>query len=101
MSCMCRVAQKSAAKGCGRAFISTLSAPVFAGLCALGLALCAPGSHAQNKPARVAVATENGLASREAMAQLTAGGNAVDAVVCAALVSGVTAPSSSGLGGGG
>ena len=101
MSRKLRVAQKSAAQRLSRAFASAHSAPVFAGLCALGLALCAPGGHAQSKPARVAVATENALSSREAMAQLSAGGNAVDAVVCAALVAGVTAPSSSGLGGGG
>ncbi len=72
-----------------------------AALGALGLALAAPGGHAATKPARVAVATESLLATREALAQLAAGGNAVDAVVCAALVSGVVAPSSSGLGGGG
>ncbi|MEO6601937.1 MAG: gamma-glutamyltransferase [Polyangiaceae bacterium] len=35
------------------------------------------------------------------MAELDAGGNAVDAIVRAALVSGITSPSSSGLGGGG
>jgi len=75
--------------------------PVLVGLCALGLLLCAPGSHAQSKPARLAVATESVVASREAMAELAAGGNAVDAVVRAALVAGVVSPSSSGLGGGG
>ena len=92
---------KSAVTRLPRAFASPISAPAFAGLCALGLALVAPGSRAQPKPAHVAVATENAVASREAMAQLDAGGNAVDAIVTAALVSGVTAPSSSGLGGGG
>ena len=72
-----------------------------AGLCALGLLFAAPGGHAQVKVAHAAVATENAVASREAMAELDAGGNAVDAIVRAVLVSGITAPSSSGLGGGG
>jgi gamma-glutamyltranspeptidase/glutathione hydrolase len=72
-----------------------------AGFCALGLLLTAPGGHAQGKAAHAAVATENAVSSREAMAELDAGGNAVDAIVRAVLVSGITAPSSSGLGGGG
>ncbi len=75
--------------------------PFCAGLCALGLLLAAPGGHAAVKPATMAVATENATASREAMAELAAGGNAVDAVVRAMLVSGITSPVSSGLGGGG
>jgi gamma-glutamyltranspeptidase/glutathione hydrolase len=72
-----------------------------AALCALGLLLATPGSYARGKPARVAVATENVVATREAMAELHAGGNAVDAMVRAVLVAGVVSPSSSGLGGGG
>jgi gamma-glutamyltranspeptidase / glutathione hydrolase len=48
-----------------------------------------------------AVATENATASREALSILRRGGTAVDAAVTAALVAGVTSPSSSGLGGGG
>lgn len=75
--------------------------PWCAGLCALGLFFAAPGGHAQTKAAHAAVATENAVSSREAMAELDAGGNAVDAIVRAVLVSGITAPSSSGLGGGG
>jgi gamma-glutamyltranspeptidase/glutathione hydrolase len=67
----------------------------------LGLLLTAPGGQAAIKPATMAVATENATASREAMAELAAGGNAVDAVVRAMLVSGITSPVSSGLGGGG
>jgi gamma-glutamyltranspeptidase/glutathione hydrolase len=75
--------------------------PWCAGLLALGLSLAAPGGHAQSKVAHAAVATENAVSSREAMAELEAGGNAVDAIVRAVLVSGITAPSSSGIGGGG
>lgn len=81
--------------------MSRLGYPLGAGLFALGLLLAAPGSHADPKPARFAVATENATASREALAELSAGGNAVDAIVRAVLVSGITAPVSSGLGGGG
>jgi len=73
----------------------------FAACMALALVFAAPGSHAEPKAAKVAVATENALASREALAELAAGGNAVDAIVRAALVSGFASPSSSGLGGGG
>jgi gamma-glutamyltranspeptidase/glutathione hydrolase len=78
-----------------------LATPGFAALAALGLALAAPGGHAGPRAAKLAVATESALASREAMAELDAGGNAIDAMVRAALVSGVVSPSSSGLGGGG
>lgn len=48
-----------------------------------------------------AVATENATATRDALAILDAGGSAADAAIVAALVAGVTAPTSSGLGGGG
>lgn len=78
--------------------------PLSAALGALSLVLAAPGGHAQNatnKPARVAVATENAASTREGLAELAAGGNAVDAIVRAALVAGIASPSSSGLGGGG
>jgi gamma-glutamyltranspeptidase / glutathione hydrolase len=81
--------------------------PLSAGLGALSLVLAAPGGHAEsatsapNKPARVAVATENAASTREGLAELAAGGNAVDAVVRAALVAGIASPSSSGIGGGG
>jgi gamma-glutamyltranspeptidase/glutathione hydrolase len=80
---------------------SPLALPVFAGLCALGLVLAAPSGNAQAHSAHVAVATENATATREAMAELDAGGNAVDAIVRAVLVSGIVTPSSCGLGGGG
>jgi gamma-glutamyltranspeptidase len=75
--------------------------PASGGLCAFALLLAAPGGHAELKPARVAVATENAVSTREGLAELSAGGNAVDAIVRAALVAGVVSPSSSGLGGGG
>ncbi|HSC86243.1 MAG TPA: gamma-glutamyltransferase family protein [Polyangiaceae bacterium] len=48
-----------------------------------------------------AVATENPTATRDALAILRGGGSAADAAITAALVAGVTSPSSSGLGGGG
>jgi len=75
--------------------------PLSTGWCALSLLLAAPGGHAENKPARFAVATENAAATREGLAELSAGGNAVDAIVRAALVAGIASPSSSGIGGGG
>jgi len=48
-----------------------------------------------------AVATESPGATREASRVLAAGGNAIDAAVCAALVAGFTDPTASGIGGGG
>ena len=95
---MPRPAQKSAIES---RWLRAFSAPLLAALSALGLTLAAPGGHAQGRPARAAVATENATATREAMAELDAGGNAVDAIVRAVLVSGVVTPSSCGLGGGG
>ena len=75
--------------------------PLRFGLCACALILAAPGGHAQAKPARFAVASENAASTREGLAELAAGGNAVDAIVRAVLVAGIVSPSSSGLGGGG
>ena len=75
--------------------------PAFVAVAVLALVLAAPRGHAESKPAKVAVATESAIATRETMAELDAGGNAVDAVVRAALVAGVVSASSSGLGGGG
>ncbi len=54
----------------------------------------AEGSH-------VAVATDNGEATRAALATLARGGNAFDAAITAALTLGVVSPLASGLGGGG
>jgi gamma-glutamyltranspeptidase / glutathione hydrolase len=99
---MPRALQKRAADSrLMRASRSPLAIPLFAASCSLGLALTAPGGYAQGRTARVAVATENETATHEAMAELAAGGNAVDAIVRAVLVSGVVTPSSCGLGGGG
>ena len=84
-----------------RALAQQLALPAFASCVALGLVLAAPSTQADPKPAKVAVATENAVASREALAELDAGGNAIDAIVRAVLVSGFASPSSSGLGGGG
>ncbi|HXS17389.1 MAG TPA: gamma-glutamyltransferase, partial [Polyangiaceae bacterium] len=47
------------------------------------------------------VSTESAAATREAVQVLAEGGTAADAAIVAALVAGVTAPTSSGLGGGG
>lgn len=92
---------KPGARTSWRGALAPLAAPAFASSMALALVLSAPGTHADPKPAKVAVATENAVASREALAELDAGGNAVDAIVRAVLVSGFASPSSSGLGGGG
>ncbi len=57
---------------------------------------------ATSSPARASVvATENGSASRDAAQILREGGTAADAAIVAALVAGVTSPTSSGIGGGG
>ena len=70
------------------------------GTCALLLALV-PGVAAAPKVLSYAVATESPNATREAGRVLASGGNAIDAVVTAALVAGFANPSSSGIGGGG
>jgi gamma-glutamyltranspeptidase/glutathione hydrolase len=76
-------------------------APLFLGV---SLALAAPVPEAapsRAAPAGEGVSSENRQATQAAMAVLAAGGNAVDAAITAALVAGVTSPTSSGLGGGG
>ncbi len=70
-------------------------------LVAAALSGLAPDMRAQGRGSRLAAATENSLATRAALQQMQAGGNAVDAVVAAALVGGVASPVSSGIGGGG
>jgi gamma-glutamyltranspeptidase/glutathione hydrolase len=65
------------------------------------LLLALPQLHAAPAAGGFAVATENPLSTRAAVAQLRGGGNAVDAAVAAALVAGVVNGTSSGLGGGG
>jgi len=74
---------------------------LFGLLVAACLLATAPTGRAQRAQGRLAAATEHPLCSREALAQMRAGGNAIDAAVAAALVAGVVAPTSSGLGGGG
>lgn len=50
---------------------------------------------------RIAVASENGVATRVGMEALRSGANAVDAAISVALALGVVQPESSGIGGGG
>ncbi len=66
-----------------------------------GLGLSVPAAVAQRAGAAMAAATENALCTREALAQMAAGGTAADAAVTAALLGGVASPTSSGIGGGG
>ncbi len=75
---------------------------VFVG-CSVGATLLSivPQLEAQSARIPYGVATESPGATREAGRVLAAGGNAIDAAICAALVSGFTNPSSSGIGGGG
>lgn len=68
---------------------------LFATLCAIAAPLRAATS------ARGMVAAEHELAARAGAAILAEGGNAVDAAVAAAFVTGVVNPSSCGIGGGG
>lgn len=87
----------------GGAGVRRLSPLVLSGLLALGAttALARVPEPAPAPPGRGAVASENATATRDALAVLRAGGSAADAAITAALVAGVTAPTSSGLGGGG
>jgi gamma-glutamyltranspeptidase/glutathione hydrolase len=66
-----------------------------------GLVAAAPQAGALPAAKSYAVASESPGATNEAARVLDAGGNAFDAMVCAALISGFTNPSSSGMGGGG
>ena len=68
---------------------------------ATGLGAVVPNVAAAPPQASYGIATESPAATREAARVLTDGGNAFDAAVCAALVAGFAAPTSSGLGGGG
>jgi len=78
-----------------------LELPLASVVLGVGLALLTPTVGAAPAAKSYAVATESPGATREAAKVLDAGGNAIDAAVCAALVSGITSPSSSGMGGGG
>src|SRR5690606_36825015 len=69
-------------------------------LMAITLVWAAPSTEAANSLRQVTVATENARSTNAAMRPLIAGGNAVVAAVIAALVAGMTSPSSSGIGGG-
>src|SRR5688500_2877235 len=68
---------------------------------ALGLVFSAPALSAPARATQLAVASESPGATKQAVRLLESGGNAIDAAVLAALVSGFTNPSSSGIGGGG
>lgn len=74
--------------------------PLGAGLL-LGLAAFVPDVVAGEPSRGYAVTSESGAATNEAARVLAAGGNAFDAAICAALVTGFANPSSSGIGGGG
>jgi gamma-glutamyltranspeptidase / glutathione hydrolase len=77
-------------------------APILLGLVGLCAALTLAAPRVSSQAAgTAAAATENELATREALEQMRAGGNAADAAVTAALVAGVASPTSSGIGGGG
>lgn len=78
-----------------------LSLALVGSLIGAGLFSAVPGARAEPVRKPYGVATESPGATREASKLLEAGGNAFDAAVCAALVSGFTNPSSSGIGGGG
>ena len=73
----------------------------FAALLASGLAISLPALSAPPPRAPYAVATESPGATKQAARLLESGGNAIDAAVLAAFVSGFTNPTSSGIGGGG
>src|SRR5262245_4084970 len=79
-------------------------AALFPVVCGVSLAIAAPAppkSPARAPAGTYGAATESRQATQAALAELRAGGNAVDAAIVAALVAGVSSPSSSGLGGGG
>ena len=66
-----------------------------------GLVAAVPQAGAAPEAKSYAVASESPGATHAAARVLDGGGNAFDAMVCAALISGFTNPSSSGMGGGG
>jgi gamma-glutamyltranspeptidase len=84
-----------------RDFYRPTLCPRLTSVAVLLVGTAAAQAHASDHVAQVAVATEHELSSRAALQVLGWGGNAVDAAVAAALVSGVVSPASSSLGGGG
>jgi len=79
--------------------ISSSAVALFAG--AALAAMPDAGTGANTAQARFAVAAENAISARAAMSILEHGGTAVDAAIAASAMLGVTAPVSSGIGGGG